>query len=669
MKKKILSIILILAMVLTLSPALSAFAADGVSVLMNIGFKVEAPKAGDTCADGRADSYISLYSDSDYTVEWASWATMDETGAITLLADKGQGITFEPSTQYYIDIVLKGNDNIDFYFNPEVEAEGAKFEKIMDVYNSDTGTYSAAEILVSVVSSDAAFEGMISNITINVPPPLATTNAGYPPKISVPTNQGYSLAGATWVNEDKTPLDPSTVFEEGKTYYIQIELLAASGCWWNQIYPGDGDLYEKYGSLKTTVNKGELVGHVSTMNTTGSYNTASLLISIQPEHLDDGLVPEVNLGLTLPEAGTKVTVGSDSSGRIKQTPSADSFLTIPEGKGYKYSSYWSALWADENEETIETDFTIEEGKTYYMMALISPESGHSINTIYTNFIVQGAEILIIDKESGTYFLYFKFTIPKDYKWKTPNVDENFTGIAEAGDGTFYYVVNGEPDLTASRIIDDGLDEFYVINGIVDWERTKLIRENGLPFVDVPRDAWFYYYVAYVYGFKNDNRTSIMSGYQDGIHFGPTDPLSRGQFAVMLYRMENEPETTFDPNAFPDVKDGFFYSKAAVWANTNKYITGYQNGLFGPADLINREQLATILYRYAKAKGYDISVKGDLSKFPDAGSITPFATDALNWANGAGIIPGTADGRINPQGSASRAECATMIQRFIAFTQR
>ena len=111
-----------------------------------------------------------------------------------------------------------------------------------------------------------------------------------------------------------------------------------------------------------------------------------------------------------------------------------------------------------------------------------------------------------------------------------------------------------------------------------------------------------------------------------------------------------------------------------WAKTNNVITGYEDGRFGVGDLITREQVATILYRYAADyKKMDLSkskVAGDLSKFEDADSVSEWAKEALAWANGAGVITGKDNGtRIDPQGNASRAECAAMIQRFIAFTEK
>ena len=133
--------------------------------------------------------------------------------------------------------------------------------------------------------------------------------------------------------------------------------------------------------------------------------------------------------------------------------------------------------------------------------------------------------------------------------------------------------------------------------------------------------------------------------------------------TILYRLENEPEITAE-NPFSDVEDGKWYTDAVIWAAENKIVDGYGNGKFGPNDPITREQLAAILYRYAQFKGVDVSVGEDTNilSFGDATEVSGWANAAMRWAVGSGIINGK-DGRLVPKGDASRAEAATMLQRF------
>jgi len=167
-------------------------------------------------------------------------------------------------------------------------------------------------------------------------------------------------------------------------------------------------------------------------------------------------------------------------------------------------------------------------------------------------------------------------------------------------------------------------------------------------------------------------------YHDGIHFclengmmngvgnnkfDPSGTTSRGMIVTILYRLENEPEITAE-NPFDDVEADRWYTNAVIWAAENKIVSGYGDGKFGPDDTITREQLAVILYRYAQFKGIDVSVGEDTNilAFEDAGSWSDWSVSALQWAVGSGIINGK-DGKLVPKGDASRAEAATMLQRF------
>ena len=204
--------------------------------------------------------------------------------------------------------------------------------------------------------------------------------------------------------------------------------------------------------------------------------------------------------------------------------------------------------------------------------------------------------------------------------------------------------------------------FYVSlsNGrVTDWEWINWTQGDfgEVPFPDVPENAWFFEPVRYVH------RNWLMTGLSNG-NFGPGENLARAQFAVILYRMNGEPEVTYTTR-FPDVAAGQWYTDAILWAADTGVVTGYSDtGNFGPSDNINREQMAVMMYRYAQDKGYDVSQKADYSKYPDAGYVNTFAKEAMSWAVGTGIITGTDEGtRLNPQGKANRAECATIIMRF------
>ena len=178
-----------------------------------------------------------------------------------------------------------------------------------------------------------------------------------------------------------------------------------------------------------------------------------------------------------------------------------------------------------------------------------------------------------------------------------------------------------------------------------------------PFEDVSKADWFYPAVSILFEEK------IMMGPEDGI-FGPYESLSRAQFVVIMHRMENEPEFKTE-KTFIDITGDEWYGSATLWAAENSIVTGYKNGYFGPADCITREQLCTIMYRYADYLKKDVTKKADINKFEDAESVSDFAVEAMSWAYGSGIITGKENGTLlDPQGNATRCEAAVIIQRFM-----
>ena len=110
-------------------------------------------------------------------------------------------------------------------------------------------------------------------------------------------------------------------------------------------------------------------------------------------------------------------------------------------------------------------------------------------------------------------------------------------------------------------------------------------------------------------------------------------------------------------------DGTWYTDAVTWAAENGVVAGIGNGRFDPDGSVTREQTAVILFNYAQSKGYDVSARADLSVFPDAGSVSGWAEEALSWANASGAVRGTQT-ILNPQGSASRAQVAMILMGYV-----
>ena len=131
--------------------------------------------------------------------------------------------------------------------------------------------------------------------------------------------------------------------------------------------------------------------------------------------------------------------------------------------------------------------------------------------------------------------------------------------------------------------------------------------------------------------------------------------------TILYRLAGEPEPGGD-SGFSDVAAGTWYTDAVAWAAENGIVNGVNDTEFAPGDDLTRQQLVTILYRYAESKSYDVSASADLSGYPDAGQVQDYAQPAMAWAVAEGIVEGM-DGTLNPAGNASRAQIATILMRF------
>ena len=176
--------------------------------------------------------------------------------------------------------------------------------------------------------------------------------------------------------------------------------------------------------------------------------------------------------------------------------------------------------------------------------------------------------------------------------------------------------------------------------------------GGYP--DVRKGEWYYPRV------KNVSEQGLMSGYING-YFGPNNKLTRGEFAVILWRMDGKKEAGYQ-EYFSDIK-GKFYEKAAKWAGSSGVIKGYENGCFGGDENITREQMVTILSRYAAETG-KVVTRGNIYDFPDGNQVSSYAKDGVAVAVGSGWITGD-KGYINPQGEVVRAVCATLISKYVS----
>ena len=199
--------------------------------------------------------------------------------------------------------------------------------------------------------------------------------------------------------------------------------------------------------------------------------------------------------------------------------------------------------------------------------------------------------------------------------------------------------------------------FYMPDQYVSVSAVFTGKYTSLPFNDVSYGDWYYDAVQFVYS------KGIMDGV-DYYKFAPNGTITRGMIVTMLWRMAGEP-FEMPVTSFTDVEIGRYYTTAVAWACRNGIADGMGESTFGPNDAITREELVTLLYRYAQYFGHSC-IGTSIEGFADAGSVSSYAYNAMCWAYKAGVVTGTTGSRLNPQGTASRAEAAQMIMSFYSF---
>ena len=187
------------------------------------------------------------------------------------------------------------------------------------------------------------------------------------------------------------------------------------------------------------------------------------------------------------------------------------------------------------------------------------------------------------------------------------------------------------------------------------EQTEPEQPSDMPFVDVVKDAWYYPAVEYVYN------NELMNGTNGGLTFEPNVNLNRAMMAAVLYNMEGGPACD-KSGLFSDVADGMWYTEAINWAASNNIVSGMPDGTYAPNQALTREQMASVLYRYAEYKGIKTDARADLGKFTDGSTTSAWAQDVVQWAVAEKLMSGNGN-ELQPKGTASRAQVATVLMNY------
>ena len=292
---------------------------------------------------------------------------------------------------------------------------------------------------------------------------------------------------------------------------------------------------------------------------------------------------------------------------------------------------------------VEVVFT--EQYTYYTPSSSSGSSGTTRYTVSVPSDVENGKVTVSpSRASRGSTVTVTVTPDEGYELDTLTVtdsDGNALTLTDKGDGKYTFTMpRGAVEIAAS---------FKAVE--------EEPQPSGFPFTDVAEGAWYYDAVAYAW--END----LMTG-TSAATFAPGMTTDRAMLATLLWRLEGSPSVDYLMD-FDDVAKGLWYSEAVRWAASEGVVAGVGDGSsFAPTGAITREQMAVMLYRYAQYKGYDVTGSADLSGYADADSVSSWAQYAVAWAVDAGLISGVGNNTLNPQGSATRAEIATILMRFV-----
>ena len=231
----------------------------------------------------------------------------------------------------------------------------------------------------------------------------------------------------------------------------------------------------------------------------------------------------------------------------------------------------------------------------------------------------------------------------------------------AGGDTYYAFSAAESGYDTGISLDQVVMDYITeeLDGTVTAARygQTASRIHTISYNDVTAGDWFARDVIYV------TLTGLMNGTGDG--FSPNNNINRAQLVTVLYRMAGQPEVTGE-NPFTDVPDGQWYTDAVLWAAENNITEGTSETTFSPNSALSREDMATLLYRFADFETEEpIEITGDLSGYTDADLVADYAVNAMTWAVGEGVISGIGNNTLAPDNTASRAQMATVLTRYHA----
>lgn len=397
-----------------------------------------------------------------------------------------------------------------------------------------------------------------------------------------------------------------------------------------QLTIGEGQSLLLDAGVTLTIDNENCITGAGTLGAGGSYQILNPLPVFTPTTLFyTGSDLSGRLSLTAP-AGSVSIMGQTFT--VSGTPTyRDWVITLPAGGILQVGTYTVTAYSPSQGRTVSGQITV-----------IGDSSSTPTYSVILPGRVEGGTVTA-KKSYAEEGETFRFTVTPDEGWEldTLSVTDNRgteLDVKYEGDSVYSF------KMPARRV------EIQV--------SFREIPPESLPFTDIADNAWYADAVRYVY------KHGLMAG-TSATTFAPDVTTSRSMIATILWRMAGSPVVNY-AMTYTDVAQGQWYSEAVRWATSEGIVGGYGNGLFGTNDPITREQFAAMLYRFAQEQGYDVSIgeNTNILSYTDVADLSEYAISAMQWAVGAGIINGTGDGStLTPQGQATRAQAAVMLMRF------
>ena len=434
-------------------------------------------------------------------------------------------------------------------------------------------------------------------------------------------------------DDDDTSAWQGVIFlgSEGQLYGTSVTLsedvTIPSG---NTLEIGQGQTLSVGRGVTMTIDNENCLTGAGTLGAGGSYEILNPLPVFTPTTLFyTGSDLSGRLSLTAP-AGSVSMMGQIFT--VSGTPTyRDWVITLPAGGILQVGTYTVTAYSPSQGRTVSGQITV-----------IGDSSSTPTYSVILPGRVEGGTVTA-KKSYAEEGETFRFTVTPDEGWEldTLSVTDNRgteLDVKYEGDSVYSF------KMPARRV------EIQV--------SFREIPPESLPFTDIADNAWYADAVRYVY------KHGLMAG-TSATTFAPDVTTSRSMIATILWRMAGSPVVNY-AMTYTDVAQGQWYSEAVRWATSEGIVGGYGNGLFGTNDPITREQFAAMLYRFAQEQGYDVSIgeNTNILSYTDVADLSEYAIPATQWAVGAGIINGTGDGStLTPQGQATRAQAAVMLMRF------